>query len=409
MKNNYRKLKLSILLQTVFITALTVLVGGFLLEYVVDGIYNDFFAEGFTKILMAFHVDEQAAIDWYWKLIGHNKTFFMVLGFLGLFALFFYVALSKMTKYLEQVENGIENILSDSDKPIQLITELKPIEKRLNEIKTTLKRQELEAIEGERKKNDLVVFLAHDLKTPLTSIVAYLSMLETHPEMSEEERAKFTHISLEKAIRLGELISEFFEITRLNLQDIVLDLKELDLSMMLAQLADELYGVLREKDLACELECADNLLVHADADKLARVFDNLLRNAIAYCDARTIIRIEADETEDFVQIVFRNCGKPIPKEKLTAVFDKFYRVDGSRSSRTGGAGLGLAISKEIVELHKGEIFAESEGTESRFIVKLPKEKEGEQNEISTHSRRPSWGKPRLPKPARGKPRKGDLG
>ena len=171
MKNNYRKLKFSILLQTVFVTAVTVLVGGFLLNYVIDGIYNDSFARIFVDFLTSLDVEEKTAIDLYWKLIGDNKTFFMVVGFLLLFALFFYVALSKMTKYLDQIGDGIENIVSDSTEPIHLITELKPIEIRLNEIKATLKRQELEAEEGEKKKNDLVIFLAHDLKTPLTSIL----------------------------------------------------------------------------------------------------------------------------------------------------------------------------------------------------------------------------------------------
>ena len=167
MKNNYRKLKLTILLQAVFVTALTVLIGGFLLTYLIDGPYNDQITKAFMDILMAFHMDEATAREWYWKLIGHNKQFFMVIGFLLLFSILFYIALTKMTKYLIQVEEGIENIVSDSEKPIELITELAPIESRLNEIKTTLKRQEREAIEGEKKKNDLVVFLAHDLKTPL--------------------------------------------------------------------------------------------------------------------------------------------------------------------------------------------------------------------------------------------------
>ncbi|MEG0109055.1 MAG: vancomycin resistance histidine kinase VanS, partial [Lachnospiraceae bacterium] len=106
MKNNYRKLKLSILLQTVFISALTVLVGGFILEYVVDGVYNDAFADCFVNIMKSLHMQEQTAIDLYWNLIGHNKTFFMLLGFLGLFAIFFYVSISKMTTFLHQVEDG---------------------------------------------------------------------------------------------------------------------------------------------------------------------------------------------------------------------------------------------------------------------------------------------------------------
>ena len=140
MKNNYRKLKVSILLQTVFVTAVTVLVGGFLLNYVIDGIYNDSFAKIFVNCMMAFNMNESQAKDLYWKLIGDNKMFFMIVGFLLLFALFFYVALSKMTRYLDQIGYGIENIVSESTEPIHLITELKPIEIRLNEIKATLKR-----------------------------------------------------------------------------------------------------------------------------------------------------------------------------------------------------------------------------------------------------------------------------
>ena len=348
MKNNYRKLKFSILLQTVLVTALTVLVGGFLLNYVIDGVYNDWFARAFISILTTFQVEEKTAIDLYWRLIGDNKTFFMVVGFLLLFALFFYVALSKMTKYLDQVGDGIENIVSDSTEPIHLITELKPIEIRLNEIKAILKRQELESIEGEKRKDDLVLFLAHDLKTPLTSIVAYLTMLDTHPEMEAEEREKYIHIAHEKSLRLGELINEFFDITRYNLQDIELEPVNIHLSLMLEQLADELYAVLQEKHLSCEVDVEENLEVTGDPDKLARVFDNILRNAIAYCYEGTKIEIEAKSKNGNVEIVFSNEGDKIPGTMLQTIFEKFYRVDGSRSSGTGGAGLGLAIAKEIV-------------------------------------------------------------
>lgn len=389
MKNNYRKLKFSILLQTVLVTALTVLVGGFILNYVIDGIYNDSFAKTFVSIMMDLNIKEQTAIDLYWRLIGNNKTFFMIVGFLLLFALFFYVALSKMTKYLDQVGEGIENILSDSTEPIHLITELKPIEIRLNEIKATLKRQELEAEEGEKKKNDLVVFLAHDLKTPLTSIVAYLTMLDSHPEMTEEERAKYIHVSLEKSIRLGELINEFFDITRYNLQDIELEPIEINLSMMLEQLADELYGVLQEKQLACEVQVEENLVVYGDPDKLARVFDNLLRNAIAYCYDHTKIQLSAQMKRGDIEIIFTNEGDKIPGTMLQTIFEKFYRVDGSRSSGTGGAGLGLAIAKEIVELHGGLIRAKSDDIKTQFIVTLPSkniEEEGAADEVHTHRR-----------------------
>ncbi len=389
MKNKYRKLKLSILLQTVFVTALTILVGGFILEYFLEDSSNDL-----VKLLTSVNVQEENARHWYWRVIGNNKDFFLVIGFLCLFSLFFYAALSKMVKYLNQVETGIDNIVLDSADSIHMITELKPIETRLNEIKQILKKQEQEVIKGEKKKNDLIVFLAHDLKTPLTSIVAYLTMLDSYQDMPEEERQRYTHIALEKSIRLGELISEFFEITKFNLQDIVLEPVELNLSMMLEQLADELYGVLREKNLTCEVGAAEDMVVYGDADKLARVFDNILRNAVSYCYPNTKIRIQAEMTEEGNRIVFSNRGKQIPKEQLGTIFEKFYRLDEARHSTTGGAGLGLAIAKEIVELHGGTIWAESDDEETRFIVMLPKKEEGERDEIHSYSRRPSRGRTR---------------
>lgn len=412
MKNNYRKLKFSILLQTVLVTALTVLVGGFLLNYVIDGIYNDSFARIFVNVLESFNVEEQKAIDLYWRLLGDNKMFFMIVGFLLLFALFFYIALSKMTTYLDQVGDGIENIVSESTEPIHLITELKPIEIRLNEIKATLKRQELESVESEKKKNDLVLFLAHDLKTPLTSIVAYLSMLEGHPDMPQEEREKYTHIAYEKSIRLGELINEFFDITRYNLQNMELEPVDINLSMMLEQIADELYGVLQEKHLSCEVDVEENLEVHGDPDKLARVFDNILRNAIAYCYEETKIEIQAKKKKNDIEITFTNSGDRIPGDMLQTIFEKFYRVDNSRSSGTGGAGLGLAIAREIVDLHGGKIRAKSDDIKTQFIVTLPAsniEEEERADEVHTHRRRTFGGRTGHWKRPKGKEGKGNMG
>ena len=374
---NYTRLKINILLQTMLVVLFTALVGYLFKNLVIDGIYNHKFADGFVHFFMWFHMPEQQAIDLYWKVIGNNKIYFMGAGFLLLFSFFFYFVLSSITQYLKEINQGIENILSDFNEAVRFNPALRPLEDSLNEIKMTIRRQEQEAIESEKKKNDLVVFLAHDLKTPLTSIVAYLSILETKPDMPEEERKKYTHISLEKAIRLGELINEFFEITKFNLQDIVLEPGNLDLSMMLEQIADELYAVLKEKNLRCDVQIDDTLMIYGDADKLARVFDNLLRNAIAYCDKGTAIRIQAKERHQEIEIVVANEGEKIPEEELSAIFEKFYRVDGSRSSKTGGAGLGLAIAKEIVELHHGTIRAESDEWETRFIVTLPAMSEGE--------------------------------
>ena len=152
----------------------------------------------------------------------------------------------------------------------------------------------------------------------------------------------------------------------------------MDLSMMLEQLADESYAVLAEKSLTCSIHTDDNLLVDGDPDKLARVFDNLLRNAIAYSYPGTNIDIQAFGEKKDIIITFSNQGDQIPPQKLNFIFEKFYRVDNARQSRTGGAGLGLSIAKEIVELHGGAIAASSSPVCTRFTVKLPRHQEEQQ-------------------------------
>ena len=176
-------------------------------------------------------------------------------------------------------------------------------------------------------------------------------------------------------MRLGELINEFFEITRFNLQDIVLEKGQVNLSIMLEQLADESYAVLADKKLTCSIHTEDRLIVFGDPDKLARVFDNLLRNAIAYSYPGTNIDIQAYCERNTIVITFSNQGDQIPQQKLTSIFEKFYRVDNARSSQTGGAGLGLSIAKEIVELHGGTIEASSDRFCTRFTVRLPRHQE----------------------------------
>ncbi len=381
MKNSYRKLKRAILLRTMLITALTALIGyGILI--LVDDIFQDVCA----RLIIRFFTMLGANYDMAKYLYGHifvtHKTLFLIGGFWLLFLVLFYFSIGRMTGYLNDISDEIDSILNASDEPVTLDSELEPMARKLSELKMKLARREMEAAESEQRKNELVVYLAHDLKTPLTSVIAYLTMLDEHPDMAVEERAKYTHITLEKAVRLGELINEFFEITRFNLQDIVLEKEHLNLSILLEQLADESYGMLSEKKMTCAVDVEEDLIVYGDPDKLARVFDNLLRNAAAYSYEGTEILIQARCGGEKVTIVFTNTGPQIPQKKLEMIFEKFYRVDDARSSRTGGAGLGLAIARQIVELHEGTITAASDSRHTRFIVTLPagEQKQGKQIE-----------------------------
>ena len=373
MKNSYRTLKRTIILRTMEVTILTIFVGAFILVFFVDGILQDGFIDAFVRALGFLHVSEPTAIRIYQLIFQQNKLLIVVIGFFILFIAIFYLTLNGLTKYIDQIGAGVENILGDSTEPIHLIRELQPLEVHMNSIKRKLRQREEEAAESEQKKNDLLMYLAHDLKTPLTSIIAYLSILDESENMPPEERKKCTHISLEKAVRLKELMDEFFEITRFSLEDMVLEQNPVNVSMMLEQIADEAYAVLAEKGLRCEVDIHEDLTVTGDADKLARVFDNLLRNAINYSYPDTCIRISAWSQQQWVYIDFVNQGPAIPEKQLTMIFEKFIRMDSARSSETGGAGLGLAIAKQIVTAHGGEIHAENCSEGIRFEVKLPGE------------------------------------
>ena len=223
------------------------------------------------------------------------------------------------------------------------------------------------------RRSDLVTYLAHDLKTPLTSVIGYLSLLDEVPGMPETQRVRYTGVALDKACRLERLVNEFFDITRYSLTNIEAGL--------LVQLSDEFYPALSAHGNVAQVTVAGNvrtvddpgepLVVTADAARLARVFGNLLRNAIAYSDEGTPVEIEATAGEGSVVVTVSDTGATIPSHKLRAIFDRFFRLDESRGSATGGAGLGLAIAREIVELHGGTISAASENGRTTFTVALP--------------------------------------
>ena len=221
------------------------------------------------------------------------------------------------------------------------------------------------------RKNELVAYLAHDLKTPLTSVIGYISLLKEAPDMPVEQRAKYTNIALEKAFRLESLINEFFDITRYNLQEIVLEEETFDLGFLLMQMADEFYPVLEQHGKSISIHADEDLPIAADSAKLARVFNNILKNAVAYSYDNTEIEIYAEKQENTIHVSISNFGKTIPKQKLDMIFEKFYRLDEARSTNTGGAGLGLAIAKEIVVAHGGTISVTSANQVTTFTIELP--------------------------------------
>ena len=303
-------------------------------------------------------------------IISHNRTFtafsIYVLGLVIISVIYVF----KLNRLLKMASASI----IEADPKIlgtACPEELKDFSQKLKEFKFELKENERARALAEQQKNDLIVYLAHDLKTPLTSVIGYLSLLEETEDLPIEQRAKYIGIALDKAYRLEQLINEFFDITRLNLQTIEAQKTKVNLTILLVQVINEFFPMFEEKNLNVVQKIDPEIIIFADADKLARVFDNLFRNAVNYSHNDSDIVCSAQKTESQIVIRVINKGDDIPKEKLERIFDKFYRVDNSRRTSTGGSGLGLAIAKQIIELHNGTITASCNEGIIEFEVILP--------------------------------------
>lgn len=282
-----------------------------------------------------------------------------------------YRMIKKIFSYINAIVESSNNWFTKDTDYITLPDELSDLEKKLNYLKRESLTNEKLARENEQKKDELIVYLAHDIKTPLTSMIGYLSILNEMDDMPKKQQEKYIKIALDKSYRLEELINELFDVARFNSEKIILEKEKLNLNLMLAQIIDDFYPTLSELNKKIELNNEQQIMLLADPDKLGRVFNNLIKNAINYSAENSNIRINVRKNEYNIIVDIINEGRQIPKEKLDQIFEKFYRLDSSRISKTGGSGLGLAIAKDIVQLHGGQIKAISSEKETLFRVELP--------------------------------------
>lgn len=300
---------------------------------------------------------------------------FAGLGYLFGIIVIIRAGINRALRYFDSLFEAVEGMLTRDEAVIDLPHELSTTALALNNIQMERERSERAAKAAEQRKNELVVYLAHDIKTPLTSIIGYLTLLSESPDLPIETRARYASITLEKAYRLEELIEEFFEITRYNLQTIPIERSRFDVTLFCQQVIDEFYPQAAARSLEIKLHAPEELPTFADANRLSRVFNNVLKNALSYADEGSTVDVSVGEfvsgATNWLRILVVNRGREITPEHLDLIFEKFYRGDDARTTASGGAGLGLAIAREIARAHGGDITAASENGMTSFAIWIP--------------------------------------
>ena len=298
---------------------------------------------------------------------------YVILGLI-LFSVTFMILQEPYIRYISHISDAVPSISEGKlNTSIDIIgdDEFSSMASNLNKMVEDIRELMDKEREAERTKNELITNVAHDLRTPLTSIIGYLELLAGNTKIEPKLQHKYIEIAYGKARRLEKLIEDLFGFTKLNYGRISMHVTQLDIVKLLSQLLEEAYPSFVDKNLSYDFQSnVPAKMITADGNLLARLFDNLIGNAIKYgADGKRVV-VKLQGGEDVVTVSVTNFGYVIPPEELPLIFNKFYRVEQSRSAHTGGTGLGLAIVKEIVDMHGGAIDVASDLNGTVFTVKL---------------------------------------
>ena len=350
-------------------------------------ITNIFYSAVVTVLIEIFLVANVSLIATYMDNAGIDNFFISILvtfdvvvilmyvlfGIL-VFTVTFMILQEKSLRYITKISDAMQNI-SEGDLNVTVEVEgddeFSSMAANLNKMVEELKELMDKERESERTKNELITNVAHDLRTPLTSIIGYLELLSGDVKLDPELQKKYINIAYVKTKRLEKLIEDLFGFTKMNYGKLTMHVAQVDVVKLLSQLLEEIYPSFVDKNLSYELQSnVPAKVITADGNLLARLFDNLINNAIKYgADGKRImVKLHADD--EIVTVSVINYGYVIPADELPLIFNKFYRVEQSRSTNTGGTGLGLAISKNIVDMHGGTITVTSDLSGTVFTVKL---------------------------------------
>lgn len=317
----------------------------------------------------------------HWKRMDHHTVYVILLvimvATISLFIIYFLLFTKRIIRDMSYISDNITHIATGNmTEKIEMgrQDELGEIVKRVNEMQEQLYTM----MDAERKalqdNKNLITSVAHDLRTPVTSIMGYLELAMDMEHHELPERQGYAAIALQKAERLERLIQDLFSYTKLMNGEITLQRREIDLVQLVRQMVEEFYPIFQDHDLECiyQSDCSSQIMF-LDGELIARAVQNLLSNAAKYGQDGKQILVNICRLEQEIQIRVTNFGQIIPEESISSIFDRFYRVEGSRSTDTGGTGLGLNIAYEIIQLHGGRICVASSVQGTQFTIALPVE------------------------------------
>lgn len=365
LKNNkiYRVILSSVadIIISLILTALTF----FILKIILNYLYKNTEYE-FVQYIWAF-----------WRFIKYEflDGFIAIIIGVSIFIIFYLLITYKKTKSLVDIIEQTEIIAKgDLDKSIEVNFkgDMKVLAENINSISTKLKNRTVEERIAQKTKNDLITNVSHDLRTPLTSIMGYLEIIDSDKYGDELRLRYYANIAYEKSKSLNLLINDLFELTKMQNNTIKLDKSDINLVELLGQAVAYFEWQFKNSNMESRVDFSnDKLIVNADGEKLVRAFENLLTNAIKYGHDGHYVDIVTMAEKEMAIIQIINYGQSIPSVELPYIFDRFYRIEKSRNSNIGGSGLGLSITKNIIELHNGTISAYSDDYKTIFEVRLP--------------------------------------
>ncbi len=301
---------------------------------------------------------------------------FFLLLFIPLSIMFFFLLTKRYSLYFKEISYGIHELANGNFSHHVQINTKDEFHKIATDINAATKKLQ-QAVErgdfAESSKDQLIVNLAHDLRTPLTSVLGYLDLVLKNEHLTDVQKRHYLSIALKKSQRLEGLINELFDITKMNYGMLQLNKTKINLGGLIQQLNEEFYPMFEKHHVQTRLDIQPDLIMTADGEKLARVFENLFTNAVRYGTDGKYIDVVAFKEERNIVVQVTNYGDRIPEDVLPHIFEMFFKQDPSRVHKAGSTGLGLFIAKNIVEQHGGSISVDSTVIRTVFEVRLPRE------------------------------------